>query len=457
MCRRWIKESNRIVKSVSGRFLISISVLLIAALAHADDWANGNAAFKQGDYTAALGFFEAARDSGVTGPAVHYNIAVCQYELQRYEDAGESFAFIGREFPGMAGLAEYNLGLVAQRLGDPADATEHFLRAYRLSADNDTIRALASNQLSGIESEPLPTSRWSGAFGARAGYDDNIVLRDTTGIASGVTSESPMLDIFASVAGPFSDQAGGWRFEGSLYGIRYFDDDDFNQEEISGGAVYEWSLSDWRVKAGAYAGAGWLGGDSFDRRIGMGVEGYRSLGGNASATLAYYYDDITEGDDVFDGVNGTRHHVVARYRWYSYDGKRLLARLRHEDNDRRDPGVSPTRTGVSVDYRYLPEAGWGFEAGASYRRSRFSDAAISRTENLVSVRGGLTRYLVEDWILVLEYRYSDNDSDDPTYSYERNALTVGAMRTFCRPRSRTPSATTTRRHDRQRHRSLPHR
>ncbi len=415
---------------MTARFLVAISALLIAALAHADEWADGNAAFGRGDYAAALGFFEAARDSGVSGPAVHYNIAVCQYELERYEDAGESFAFIAREYPRMAGLAEYNLGLVAQRMGDDVDAAEHFLRAYRLSQDNETIRVLASNQLAGIETEAPPASRWSGAFGVRAGYDDNIVLRDTAGISSGVTTESPMLDIFASVAGPFSAQPGGWRFEGSVYGIRYFDDDDFNQDEISGGAVYEWRLSDWRVKAGAYAGAGWLGGDSFDRRIGLGVEGYRSLGANASTTLAYYYDDISEGDDIFEGISGDRHHLVARYRWYSSDGRRLLVRLRHEDNDRRDPGVSPTRTGVSVDYRYLPDYGWGFEAGASYRRSRFSDVAESRTENLVSVRGALTRYLVRDWIFLAEYRYSDNDSDDPTFSYDRNALTVGAMRAF---------------------------
>jgi hypothetical protein len=107
-----------------------------------------------------------------------------------------------------------------------------------------------------------------------------------------------------------------------------------------------------------------------------------------------------------------------------------LVRLRHEDNDRRDPGISPTRTGVSVDYRFLPDTGWGFEAGASYRRTRFSDVAVSRTEKLASVRGALTRYFVGEWILLVEYRYSDNDSSDPTFSYDRNSLAVGAMRTF---------------------------
>jgi len=420
----------RIVKAVTARLLPAISALLIFTHAHADPWADGNEAFQNGNVVAALSYFEAARDSGVTGPAVHYNIAVCQYELERYADAGETFAIIARDYPQMAGLAEYNLGLVSQRLGDASTASQHFLIAYRLSENNETIRVLASNQLAGIQPEPETASSWSGGFGVRAGYDDNIVLRETADIPLGVTTESPMLDLFASVARPFSGQLDGLRVEGSIYGVRYFDADDFDQNEISAGAVYEWRPGSWYIEAGVFAGAGWLGGDAFDRRIGVGVEGYRPLGDNASASLAYYYDDISEGDDIFAGIQGKRQQFIARYRWYSSDGRRLLARLRHEENDRRDPGVSPTRTGLSIDYRYLPDAGWGYEVGASYRRGRFSDVALPRTENLVSARAALTRRLGFDWMLLAEIRYSNNDSTDSTFSYDRNTLTVGAMRTF---------------------------
>lgn len=415
---------------MTGRLVVAIGVLLLAAHAHADDWTDGTAAFGRGDYAAALGFFEAARDSGTTGPAVYYNIAVCQYELGRYDDAGETFAFIARTYPQMAGLAEYNLGLVARRTGDTVTATEHFLRAYRLSDDNETVRVLASNQLADIDVEPESSSSWSGAFGARAGYDDNIVLRDTADIPLGVTTESPMLDVFASVTRSLTDQPGGWQLEGSVYGVRYFDADDFDQNDISAGAVYEWRPGDWQVRAGPRAGAGWLGGDAFDRRVGIGVEAYRSLGDTGSADVTYYFDDISEGDALFDGINGSRHRIVARYRWYPGDDRRLLARLRYEDNDRRDPGVSPTRTGLSIDYRFSLDTGLGFEAGASYRRSRFRNLAVARTEELFSAQLAATRRLFRDWILLVEYRYADNRSTDPSFSYDRNLLTVGAMRTF---------------------------
>lgn len=410
--------------------MLALWVLSIAIHAQADDWSDGNAAFERGDYGAALRYFEAARDAGISGPAVHYNIAVCQYKLEQYAEAGQTFAFIAGEYPGMAGLAEYNLGLVAQRTGDTDAAVEHFLRAYRTSPDNETIRVLASNQLAEIAPEKRAAARWSGAFGVRAGYDDNIVLRDTAGISSGVTSESPMLDVFASISRPFPSLQDGLTLEGSAYAIRYFDADDFDQHEITAGARYEWQPGSWRIATSANAGAGWLGGDAFDRRVGLAVDGYRSLGGDASVYLAYYYDDISDGDDVFAGIGGTRQQLVARYRKYLSDGRRLLVRLRHEDNDRRDPGVSPTRTGLSIDYRYLPDAGWGFEVGASHRRSRFSEITVSRTENLLATRFALTRHLANSWILLVEYRYSDNDSSDPEFSYQQNVLTVSAMRTF---------------------------
>ena len=417
-------------KDTTVRLAILIAMLCVACGARADDWADGNAAFARGDYAAALASFEAARDAGMGGPAVHYNIAACQYKLELFDEADDTFSYIGREFPALEGLAQYNLGLVAQQSGDMVDAERHFLMAYRLSLNDEKVRILASNQLAEIETEIPPESRWAGAFGARAGYDDNVALRDTSGIPLGVTTESPMLDIFASVAGPYSDSGEGLRIEGSLYAIRYLDADEFDQNEINVGGLYEWRPSEWRIQFGANVAAGWLGGDPFDRRLGFSINVSRYLGDSASVGLAWYYDDISEGDNVFAGIAGKRSHLIARYRWFSSDGRRVLLRLRHEQNDRQDPGVSPTRTELSADYRYQPDRGWGFEAGASYRRSRFSDLVTPRNEDLWSARFGLARTVFDDWTLLIEYRFSDNDSNDPTFSYDRNVLTAGMLRTF---------------------------
>ena len=74
--------------------------------------------------------------------------------------------------------------------------------------------------------------------------------------------------------------------------------------------------------------------------------------------------------------------------------------------------------------------GWGYEVGAEYRNSDYDDLNPKRTEDLISLRAGITKMLTQDWQLLVEYLYADNDSSDSTFSYQRNRLTVAMMRMF---------------------------
>lgn len=116
------------------RVLTVIWVFLLSqhCLADASDWANGNTAFQNGDFRSALQYFENAKRDGQDGPAVHYNIAVCNFKLGRYLPSEAGFQLIADRYPKMRGLAEYNLGLIAQRRKDSESAVDHFLDAYRL-------------------------------------------------------------------------------------------------------------------------------------------------------------------------------------------------------------------------------------------------------------------------------------------------------------------------------------
>jgi hypothetical protein len=231
------------------RLAFALSVYFLTATANAaieNDWQAGKQAFATGDIESALVFFETARDAGLEGPAVHYNIGVSQFKLGRYRDARQTFEFIARRFPQMRGLAEHNLGLIARRTGREADAREHFLNAHEFSPDDRTIRVLASRNLREIEPERRTASRWSSVVGLHGGYDDNIVLRDETGLPAGTTTESPMTDAFVSFSGPWNGQS-GLRVEGSAYLVRYFDADDFDQSQVAGGVFYDWRPGDCAI------------------------------------------------------------------------------------------------------------------------------------------------------------------------------------------------------------------
>jgi hypothetical protein len=359
---------------------------------------------------------------------VHYNIAVSQFKLQRYEAASRTFALIADRYPPMRGLAEYNLGLVARRLGDTAEARVHFLRAYEVSPDNRTIRVLASRRLRESEPDVGTASRWTGAIGVRAGNDDNVALRDETVLPAGTAGESPMADLFALVRGPWTGR-NGFRLEGSAYLVKYFDADEFDQSEISGGAFYDWRSGDWRIRAGVQAGAGSLGGDAFDRKAGVNGRLVRYIGSSTLIDLRYAYDDVTDADSRFAGIDGSRRQLDARYRWYR-EGHRVQLRYWLETNDRLDPGVSPDRDRFGIDYRFQPEAGMGYEAGIDWRTSEYADLTAPRQEDLRTFRASLSYTFRNNSLVLAEFRDSENDSTDEAFSYNRTQITLGLLKIF---------------------------
>lgn len=415
------------LRAVLMALFFALSGPVIGATTDAD-WNAGKQAYRDGDYASALVFFETARDTGLDGPAVHYNIAVSQYKLGRYAAADATFEIIARRFPKMRALAEYNLGLTATQLGGDADARAHFRKAYELSAGDRTLRVLASRQLRVVEPEAHTASRWSGAFGVRAGNDDNVALLDETALAAGTTTDSPMVDVFAAFSGPWKGRK-GLRVEGSAYMIKYMDADDFDQSEIQGGVFYEWRPANWRLQFGVQAGTGAVGGDAYDRKVGPRARVVHYFGRNANIDLRYRYDDVTEADSVFAGLAGTRQVVDARYRWYR-DGHRVQLRYVLETNDRLDAGMSPDRNRFRVDYRYQPERGFGFEGGFDLRNSNYDDLATPRDEDLTTLRGALTYMFDNNWLVLLEYRSSSNDSTDPLYDYDRGQATLGLLKYF---------------------------
>ena len=417
---------------VLRRLTTFTALLLLHALAPpaiadlADDWASGQQAFTAGDFESAMVYFELARDAGQQGVAVHYNIAVCQFKLSRFDAARKTFRYISDNFPKMRSLAEYNLGLVERRVGNTDAARRHFIAAWELGAGDETLQSLAAAMLD--ELQPPEQAEWYGGVALRAGYDDNVALRDSLGLPAGMTAESPMADVFLS-AGVNPPGFGGLWLDGSVYAITYPDADDFDQSEFRLGGLYAWRPGDWRLETSAHFVYGTLGGTGFEREIALGARAVYHIGGEGAIDLHYRYDDIDEDDPLFAGIAGSRQRFDLRYRWYR-DSHNVVLRLGAESNDRLDPGVSPSRTRLQADYRYQPDTGWGFEAGLALRSSDYDDLEVARTEDLITISAALTRTVADAWLLALGVRVSENDSNDPDFAYERNLVTLGVFRTF---------------------------
>jgi hypothetical protein len=231
-----------------------------------------------------------------------------------------------------------------------------------------------------------------------------------------------------SFSGPWTGRS-GLRVEGSAYLVKYADAGDFDQTELQGGVFYEWRPTDWSLRVGVHAGSGGIGGTSFDREAGGRLRAVRYLGDSALFDLRYAYDNVTEADPIFAGIAGNRQEIDARYLWYR-DGHRFSLRYRHESNDRNDPAVSPQRNRFSLDYRFQPERGFGAEAGFGFRKSDYNELDLPRREDLQSIHGAITYMFSNDWLAIVEYSASSNDSSDEAFSYDRSVIMLGASKYF---------------------------
>ena len=409
------------------RLLLLLLAMHAAAAADSDPWAAGLDAFGYGDYSNALSYFETARAAGQTGVALHYNIAVCQFELERYDAADANFRFIAEQFEEMRPLALYNRGLVAVEQGRHMDARRFFLAAYQQS-DDQTLRILASTMLRRTQEPPAAADRLTGAFGASAGYDGNIVLRDDAGVPADTATDSPFMELYGSLSTPVAS-LGALHFDASVYLVSYFEDDDFNQGSAAAGLVYQWRGADWRFESGLDAGVSTFGGDRFDDSLSARVRWDYALTRDSILRLEYRYADINEGSTDLTGVAGSQQRAEVRYRtWWGLHNLDLAYLA--ERNDRNDPGVSASRDRLRLRYRLELSADWGVEAGVEYRRSEYDDLDPVRTEDLTSVTLRVVRNLRSDWQLLARFQFADNDASDELFGYSRNLLAVGILKTF---------------------------
>lgn len=390
----------------------------------AEAFAAGTAAFENEDYELALSEFERARDAGTEGPAVHYNIAVSNYKLGRYEAARDEFSLIAERYPSMRELAEYNLGLVALRLGDEAAAQSHFLWAAGNSRD-EKIRQLAEAQL-GAPAAPS-RARWYRMLNVRLGHDDNVrLLSDEFALPDGTSAGSAATELTGFVSGPIA--AGrGLRFDGSLYTIRYRDAPFFDQDFMQIGLHYQWDWGDWQAELGPHLSYSTLDGAGYENRAGAEFRLRRTLSARSLFGARLIHDEISAGDGRFSFVEGSRDWLELRLE-QRYASGRLAVSYALESSD-RSPQIASGRDVVRLRYRHSFDSRWAAELDSQFRRSDYGAADVSRNEDLVELGVGLTRTLSERWALEGRVVTSDNDAPEP-YSYTRTRFTLSLTATF---------------------------
>jgi len=407
--------------------LLAVSLRFAVAAAEPDPlFAQASAAFARGDYSSALDLFTAVRAGGADGPAVPYNIGVCQFKLGRYGDAEREFASLAVRFPSMAGIAAYNRGLALLELDRKDDARTAFSTA-RASGD-DKISALAAARLAELGEQPSTAAAgavWTGLFDASLGHDDNVALVDELALPAGRSGDSSLTEVLA-----FATRSAGaavpLRVDLSAYAVRYPDAGEFDQASLAVGAAFERRSGPWRLEIGPHYDRGTLGGADFEAELGFGARAQRAVGEGARLAVALTFDDVSALESQFDFLEGSQWRLGVS--WLPR-AEGFRASYDIERNDRATPGASPDRQRAAVGYRWRLRGDWQLDGVVSYRVSSY-DVAVGSRERLEELRVGASRELARGWRFAADYRRSDNDADIPVYSYTGNRVAATIGKTF---------------------------
>jgi len=415
-----------------SHLLAAISLLFSSlAMASADqDFKRGLELFRSADYAAAVTKFIAAEKQGLTSVSLYYNLGSSYYKLGEYDKAKKYFNRV-KKFPAMRDLAEYNLGLIAEKTGNTVAARQHFSSARSITRDQK-LRLMADRKLTGMASTSKP---WLVYLSGNLGYDDNITAAPS-GLVQNISDN--FYDVFVSadrvVAGT---RRQGWSVDASYFSINYFDNSNYDDGQLSVGIKKQQRLADWRVRAHLSFNKRDYGNDAFQSIVKLDLQGINNLSRDERLYLRYIYEDISSDNALYDYLQGWRQRARIEYRNYQ---RKHISKIYYELelNDRQDIDVagfvasySPTRHSIRGQYTYILDTRWSVTGDLSYRMSDYpTTISQDRQDDRWRMLADVDYRIDKTTKLRGRLEYINNASTLNVYDYDKSVISVGISKLF---------------------------
>ena len=384
-------------------------------------FSEATAAFDAKDFSKARALFEQALESGMEGPAIHYNIGSAAYLGGDLPRAERAFHEVART-PAMASLAYYNLGLIALERRDESEARDWFERAIHDATPDERLKELASQRLEELP-EPRTPGRWYYYTRAGMGYDDNVALRSAS-FESSATGEA---DAYGEMVLATTYSIGQWRVDAGASLLQYQSLHAFNQNAYYLGGSRGFRTDKWYFELGATGSQASLGGDVYERNVAAGGQATRMfLGGGR--LRAQVRGTSVQGQGAFTGLTGKRSELGLYYdkRWRRWD---FGVHTRAEKDDSEDPIFASRWFQFGGDAGYAFSPLWSVALSAALRQTSHpaqSETLGSWDDKRTTLLVGVTRTLWKETQLFLRYVAERSNSPVAGYDYDRNwvALSV---------------------------------
>ncbi|MFW2373163.1 MAG: tetratricopeptide repeat protein [Gammaproteobacteria bacterium] len=429
---------------MSGIIKLSISILMVTAMmfsvevrASASlDFDQGKKYFNAGDYQKAVDYFERARRQGLKSIALYYNLASSYYKLGDFDNARRYFQTL-EEKPNMKPLATFNLGLVAKKTGDYAAARSYFQTVLNISKDQKLL-SLANSELTklaGVSRPKAPTKAWLGYASVSAGTDSNINIAPIDGAPSEV--DDNFIDAYLVLDTMLDGtRANGWLADALIYRRNYLDSNLYDESQLGIGVKKLQKINKWSSYFQLHLDDFSYGGVNYQSILRFEVYARKELSRNKNYSLMYGMEKVSSGKPVYDYLEGNRQKVRVEYRQYA---KRSSQRYyyEYEINDREGTATisfSPTRHSLRAIFtRYIGTGrDWSLAGDLGYRHSSYSDPGTTSDRDEARARAAVNLDYRIDRTLKLRTQasFTQNDSDNNNYDYERTLLSLKLSKQF---------------------------
>jgi tetratricopeptide (TPR) repeat protein len=391
-------------------------------------------AFRAGNYDAALRSFLVARHLGLDTPGLRFNLGVTYYRLQRHAEAQAAFEALSRD-PLWSALAHYNLGLVAQRMGDLRQARAHFDQAHRATTD-PKLRTLAGVALERLDTATLPPP--SGTLVLVAGGYDSNAAAFTDNTAAGRRGDYFGEALAVTTRNLSGDAARGWNAHGALILRKYLDLGEFDVQGLRAGISRDTDAGDRQLSAGGHYGAVYFDGRLLEQAASFELQARARLDAGRDLRTRYHLARIGGGGN-YRQLDGWQQRIAADagFGW----GRALWrAGVQFELEDRRDlaqgnefVSYSPRRHLLYATAELPDVAGWQTDLRLEYRASRYRDPyrldggarVLERTDERYAFALRGSRGAGGGRRTFVEFSYYRNDSSVDEYRYRRGQLFAG--------------------------------
>lgn len=416
-----------------NRYLLAALIILFSSSSYAtaeQDYTLGVAAYKAGDNTAAVEYFESALEQGMDSLSLQYNLASSYYKVGRYEDSKKYYQQLTQTTE-MRDLAEYNLGLIAIEEKDGSLARQHF-ESVVSSGKDKKLAALSQKHLSALQQKE---AKWKSNIALNYGYDSNI---SSVSGDSVLDQSDNFYQLFAStnylIAGRRNN---GWVVDASLFGMEYSDTDSNDEYHLTLGLKKAMKLADWNTSAKLSVAKSTYGGEDLQTITKLDLIGSKKISNKEKLYLRYQAEDIRSDRDIYDYLEGWRQRGKIEYRNFSKDNiKQIYYEL--ELNDRGELvtltdiyDYSPTRHTVRGKYTQLINKQWHLIGDLSYRFSDYPASATTDREDDQWKLALTSNYHIDRTLkLTAQYQYTDNASTAEQYNYDKSIVKIGLSKLF---------------------------